>query len=75
MVRTEGTMETCRNAKVTPTASASMLVASAIRERCLRSRATSHLPEPPSFFNVSIIILPPMSDSSPNAIQWSTAVM
>ena len=63
-----GTILTCKNANVTPTASASMLVATASGSiviklnESLRFSASSR---------DSFIMLRPISTSSTNAIQWS----
>ena len=67
-----GMMLTFRKAKVMPTASASMLVATAMRNMVLKpksSLSSSDLPKD------SFIMLPPMKASSTKAIQWSMFVM
>ena len=66
-------MVTLRKAKVTPTASASMLVAMASGSILLmetESSVFSSSPETPSR-----IIFPPISPSRIKAIQWSKAVI
>ena len=61
------------NAKVIPTARASILVAMASRSIVLKLNEASSFSS--SFDSASLIILPPIRQSSTNAIQWSTAVI
>ena len=73
MKETAGTMRTCRKAKVTPTASASMLVAMA--SRIILPGATEQSTHSSSLFRDSRIMLNPMMPRRIKAIQWSMEVM
>lgn len=69
-----------KKAKPTPTARASILVAtaSAVMLRTERSApvpAASHSEHPAQPFTASLSILTPITDNSPKAIQWSTLRM
>ena len=59
-------VDSLRNANDTPTASASMLVATARRNMTLKLISASTSSSPP---NDSLIMLPPMNRRSTNAIQ------
>ena len=63
---------TCKKAKVMPTASASMLVATASGSMVLNENESFTFS---SFEKDSLIIFAPMSKSRPKAIQWSIFVM
>ena len=68
MISTAGTMDTCKKANEMPTASASMLVASASsKSDTSHARPFSAVSSSPR--SVSTIILPPMNSSSANTIQ------
>ncbi len=69
IIETAGTISTSRKANVTPTASASILVATA-RASIVRGEKES-LRFSSSFLTASRIIFAPISASSTNAIQWS----
>ena len=62
-----------RNANETPTANASMLVATAIAHIVLKEK--SELPDTGSFEKDSLTMFPPMMDRRTKAIQWSKLVM
>ena len=70
MMEIAGRMGTSRNAKVTPTARASMLVAMARRNivftPVVASAGQLSLPD-----KASLIMFTPIINNSPNAIQWS----
>ena len=68
-----GTLTSGSSANVMPTASASMLVASASRSIVLKLNES--LPLDSSLDRLSLIMPAPMADSSTNATQWSKAVM
>ena len=69
MSATAGRMVTCKNANEMPTASASMLVATASSSSPVtKLRPLSHVSSSPPR-NVSTTILPPMNNSSANTIQ------
>ena len=70
---TAGTILTCKNANVTPTASASMLVATASGSMVIKRNES--LTFSLSCSRDSRTMFAPMSASSTNAIQWSMLVM
>ena len=72
MRQTAGTMSTLRKAKVTPTASASMLVATASGSMALTPKEALSSSAAP---RDSRIMFAPMSASRMKAIQWSKLVM
>ena len=73
MTAAEGSMSICKKAKVMPTASASMLVATAIITSSFRLSASACSSSPPRA--ASQIILPPIKASRKKAIQWSNELM
>ena len=68
MKLTAETMLTCKNAKVTPTASASMLVATASGSMALTPKESF---SSSALSRDSLIMFAPISESSTKAIQWS----
>ena len=66
-------MATFKKAKVTPTARASMLVATASISTSRRSNPAGQ--QSPSSWKASQTIFPPIQPSSRKAIQWSMLVM
>ena len=78
MKETAGRISTSRKAKVTPTARASMLVATASRNISFTARDASSWGQPGSSSfseTASRIMLTPMMPRSTKAIQWSMAVI
>ena len=73
MSSTAGTILTSRNAKVTPTARASMLVATARVSMVLNPKEASG--HSSSLLKDSFIMLAPITASSTKAIQWSMFVI
>ena len=73
MKLTAGTMFTRRKAKVTPTASASMLVATASGSMVLKSKRS--LDSFSSSLLASRIMLKPINANRTKAIQWSMLVI
>ena len=73
MKLTAGTIRTCRKANVTPTARASMLVATASGSIVPNEKESLRFSS--SVSRDSRIMLPPISASSTKAIQWSTLVI
>ena len=74
MMITEIQMFSGMNAKLTPTANASMLQATASGSMCFQSKSAVSLAFSSSSSNASRTMLPPMRASRPKIIQWSTAV-
>ena len=67
----EEKISTCSTAKLTPTASASMLVATAWVRMAAKERLVSQASSSSSGWTASHTILPPMKASSTKATQWS----
>lgn len=74
MMITEVHTFTRMNAKLTPTAKASMLHATASGSMCRQSNSAFSLAFSSSSSKASRTMLPPMKASSAKMIQWSTAV-
>ena len=74
MMTTDSQMLSVMKAKLTPTAKASMLQATASGNMCRQSNSGVSLAFFSSSSNASRTILPPIRASRPKMIQWSTAV-